>query len=736
MLRRFLILGLLSAAATRLHAQGNAADSLLASGDTLGAIAVMEQVLRNDQENAEIHYRAALLYQTRIDPSSPVSADRRRMEEHLRFATRFEPDSAKYWLALAEHLRTKGNVASRVQVPGMIDRALEAARTHGSARLADIEFRAGVVDWERYEQLGHRYLFIGEARNVDQGVLMGPWNNLENFFAQQVRPDPGDPGEADKRAAEEHLRAALSADPRHVAAAGLLVVLLGEEDRWEEAELVGRRLTAAAPDSGRAWAVAGLALARVNRWADAQAAFDTAMMRMTPAQRGPYANLAPILKSIDQVRFEEMEPEQQRELNALYWTLSQPLFLRDLNEPRVEFWARLTYVDHRWSDPARGYRGWESDRGAVFLRYGPPDIWATFGRGRGQQLDPTTGGGDPLGSLEGERNQIAWVYTGSQLRFLFSLTPGFTRANFAGDFRSFYREAHNLFPIRFDNVPTVAEMDTVLVQFAQFRGEGDASTELGVYTFMPIGRMARGTDLREMQLTTAAIIRDGRMRDVQRDRRDETIPGGDPEQVERRSFRFELQPGSYLLRVEAMLAGAERAARSSSVLEVRPYGTDSLMLSDVLLAERVAPRDSSFTRWRDFFVLPSAGRLGAESSVGLLWEIYNLQPDSAGTARYTVNLRFTVRQVERRGFVARILGGIGDAVGLSAQGDEEVALAYDREVAAVSGGLQVEYLTVELEDAPKGLYGIYLTVTDNVSGQAITARRQFVVTDTPLTARQ
>jgi GWxTD domain-containing protein len=415
--------------------------------------------------------------------------------------------------------------------------------------------------------------------------------------------------------------------------------------------------------------------------------------------------------------------------------VSQPLFLNDVNEPRAEFMARLTYVDHRWSDPARGYRGYESDRGRVYLRYGPPDIWASFGRGRGQQIDPVTGGGDPVGSLEGERNLIAWVYTTSELRFMFSLTPGFTRASFAGDFRSFYRQAHNIFPVRFDNVPAVAEMDTILVQFVQFRGEGTLSTELGVYTFMPIGRMARGVDAEELQLTTAAIIRDGLMQDVQRDRRDETIPGGDPEQVERRTFRFETQPGSYLLRVEALLAEARRAARSSSVLEIRAYGTDSLLLSDVLIAERVAPRDSSYRRWTDFFVIPSAGRLGPESPVALLWEIYNLEPDSAATARYTVDLRITVREVERRGLFARILGGIGDAVGLSAQGDDEVTISYDREVTVEPGGLQVEYLTVELEDAPKALYGVYITVTDHANGRSVTARRQFVVTDTPLTAR-
>ncbi len=150
------------------------------------------------------------------------------------------------------------------------------------------------------------------------------------------------------------------------------------------------------------------------------------------------------------------------------------------------------------------------------------------------------------------------------------------------------------------------------------------------------------------------------------------------------------------------------------------------------MAERVAPRDSTYTSWKDFFIQPSAGRLGPDAPIALLWEIYNLEPDSTGRARYTVDLRFTVREVERRGFIARILGGIGDAVGLSARGDDEVLLSYDRSVAAVAGGRQVEYLTVELEDAPQALYGIWVTVTDAVRGRSLTTRRQFMVTDTPL----
>jgi hypothetical protein len=213
----------------------------------------------------------------------------------------------------------------------------------------------------------------------------------------------------------------------------------------------------------------------------------------------------------------------------------------------------------------------------------------------------------------------------------------------------------------------------------------------------------------------------------------ETIRTGDAGQVERRSFRFEMQPADYLLRVEARLPGIGRAGRSTSSLAIRSYGPDSLSMSDVLVADRVAPRDSAFTRWTDFFLQPSAGRFAPDDPVGLLWEIYNLAPDSLGIARYTVEVRFTVLNVERRGFAARILGGLGDVMGLSAQGDEQVALAYDRQAAVVQGGTQVEYLMVDLEDAPIADYGISIRIIDQVAQRAVEAVRRIAVTATPLT---
>jgi len=722
----FAVLVSLAFGTTRLQAQTVCGDSLLARGDTAAAIADCEALAAGPPENAEARFRAGRLLLSRYLAGGRTDADRNEAEHQFQRAVELEPDSARYVMGLAEIARTKTLVFERARADDYVDRAVALAREHGSGALADIEFRAAVISWERYEQLAHRYQFFGEAQTVDPYRMLNEWKDVMSFFEGQVRPMDGDVGGDDRRAAEAHLRAALAADPRHADAGGLLAVLQLEENRTEEAVATGEQLVRAAPDSGRAWAVLGMALVRDQRWSEARAAFDTALRRMQPDEAAPYRNLGFLLKAVDQARFAEMTPVQQTQLRQLYWAVSQPLYLTDVNEVQLEFFTRLTYVIHRWSDPFRGSPGYDTDRGQVFLRWGPPEIWASFGRGAQSQFDAVT-------SLESERNTIVWVYPSSQLRFMFAMTPGYNRTTFAGDFRTFYNQVRELFPVRFDNVPIVADMDTVLVQFAQFRGDGEASTELGVYAFMPIGRMVRDATATDMELDLAAVLRDGRMRDVQRDRRTETIQTGDSLQVERRSFRFEVQPDQYLLRVEAELPAVKRAARSTSALAVRAYGTDSLTMSDVLVADRVAPRDSAYDRWTDFLIAPSAGRFKPNDPVGLLWEVYNLTPDSTGTAHYTVDVRFTVLDVERSNFAARIFGGLGDAVGLSARGDDQVALSYDRDVTAAPGGRQVEYLMVELQGAPVASYGVTVTVTDNVAHRTVEALRRIVVTERPLT---
>lgn len=214
-----MLAGLIALAPRALVAQETACgDSLLARGDTTGAVAACEAAVRRDERDPESHYRAGQLL---------LTGDKGRAQDHFRAAIRLQPDSGKYWLALADLLRAEDDVFARRQVAGLVENARAAAREYGSEKLAEIEYRSARIAWERYEQLANRYLFIEDAIAVDPDIIMGEWKGVEDFFRRQVRPDPGDPGGEDRNEAEQYLRAALAADPRRVDAGGLLAVLLG-----------------------------------------------------------------------------------------------------------------------------------------------------------------------------------------------------------------------------------------------------------------------------------------------------------------------------------------------------------------------------------------------------------------------------------------------------------------------------------------------------------------------------
>ena len=218
-----------------------------------------------------------------------------------------------------------------------------------------------------------------------------------------------------------------------------------------------------------------------------------------------------------------------------------------------------------------------------------------------------------------------------------------------------------------------------------------------------------------------------------RERRERTVSVGDSLGTDVSVWRLALRPTEYRVRVEAVMNALDRAARSAARIAVRPFGRDSLELSDVVAADRIAPKDSTAHRWTDFFIAPNAGRFPPDVPVALLWEMYNLQPDSAGLIDYQVDIRFTVQQVERHGFRARLLGFLGDATGLSAKGEDQVTLSFQRRREAPADGRAVEYLDVDLENGPDATYLVTLTVTDTHTGRAVSVDRWLTVSALPLT---
>ena len=144
----------------------------------------------------------------------------------------------------------------------------------------------------------------------------------------------------------------------------------------------------------------------------------------------------------------------------------------------------------------------------------------------------------------------------------------------------------------------------------------------------------------------------------------------------------------------------------------------------------MAPRVETPGSHQDFLVDPNpAMRYAPGSEVHLYWEMYNLEPDSTGTVRYTAEIRLTVQALERHSLVAEIVGGVLDAVGATAKGDDQVSVQYD--VADVLGDRDrmPGWVAIDLRDAPNGSYLLELVITDRNSGQVAVRHRTFTVTD-------
>jgi hypothetical protein len=299
-------------------------------------------------------------------------------------------------------------------------------------------------------------------------------------------------------------------------------------------------------------------------------------------------------------------------------------------------------------------------------------------------------------------------------------------ARFAGDFAAYAEDARYAAPVRYDNLPVSEALDSIAVQVARFR-DSSGRAEVVLFAGVPVSRMLEGIDLDRSVLETGLFVSDRLERPVLERRGEQRVSLSEERQFEEHTFEARLAPGSYRYRVEAREPSSRRAARGAASLDVasRALGLD---LSDVVLADRIAPRVEPPSGRRDFFIDPNPAMSFAPGApVHLYWEVYGLRADTAGEARYRVTMVVRLESIERRGVVARLFGNTIDAAGLSAVGDDRVTLRYQRVLPIRGLHRASEYLAVDLGGSPEGLYTIEITVQDENSGQAVSRTRPFTV---------
>lgn len=700
------------------------ADSVAAAGDTARAVAILDSVVRVDKRNASAWYQLGVLQwnmaRSARDPNYMKDPKKIRLliaaDSALRLAAQFAPDSARFHLDLSRFNIQSGVSTTRFASRGQASDGYDAAkRTGDRLRLADAADMMGMGAWRLYEGIANRALTTDQ-----QKVQLSSANNWDrtkgrdyiNSFAKKIEPPTGT---VDYEKALTFFNESVGADSTNLRYSRHLFMAYAERNRWDDLARTANARARQFPLDYQAQLALGLAQHRRGEETAARLAFDSAFVLMDDDESARLARFTRILRPNpikalkgtggDSLGYTALPKQQQRGLEAMYWLMSDPLALTTENEYRLEFLARVVFADFRWTVDESNLRGADSDRGDIHVRYGPPDYEVNVS-GSSQGSSTNDGG-----------NVLVWSYSNG-LTFFFDSPPGFSNARIAFADRDHVELVKNTVPVSWSNVPATRMLDTIPLRIARFRSGADSSDAV-IAARVPIDSLVAtsGLDRAPVDLEVRIFDQFVKVRGLEAEQ--STYAATDTIAPIERVWTRRLGPGINVVRVEALQADSKRGARAMTRL--LSESNVGFGMSDVLLGSKPALRSGVTTpaRWRDVAITPNVGSLSRGSSLGLLWEMYDLVPKD-GMTKYRVAI--SVERAERggaTGFAVRVLDNFGRAVGRAQQSRDRFTISFDRQGSALP--VQVEYLSLDMSQAPAGGYRLRVEVTD-LSNQKKTAR--------------
>jgi GWxTD domain-containing protein len=712
-----------SGAAPRSAAQ--LADSLAANGDTARAVALLDSAVRRNTRDAAAWHRLGLLQwnQARSARNPNFMKDQKKIrlliaaDTALRLATKLAPDSARYWLSLSRFNIQSGVSTMRFASTGQARDGMSAAERSGETLLlAEAADMAGMAAWRSYDAIANRGLPSGMSKvQLDNN---NNWNRKNardyvNSIATKIEPPTGD---NDHATALGYFSRAVAADSSNLRYSRHLYMAYAERKKWQDLATVAARRASQFPLDFQAQLALGLGYHRLANEKEATRAFDSAFVLMDETEATRLRNLSRILRPRaskemkgqvgDSASWATLPSAQRDGLEAMFWMMSDPLALTQENEFRLEFLARVVFADFRWTIDEMDLRGADTDRGDIYVRYGPPDFEMTL---PGSTTDSRT-------RLDGGVT-LVWDYN-SKLTFFFDLQPGFATGRVSMFDRNYVEQLRDAVPVSFANVPASRLLDTIPMRITRFRSGADSSDAV-IAARVPIDSLIRANALDRVPVDIDLRIFDQfvKVRGMESDQlifaRDSSTAPLD------RAWTRRVGPGINVVRVEAFQGDSKRGARAMTRLD--PTTNVGFGMSDVLLGSKPESRDGVTmpSRWRDVAITPSVGSFARNSAIGLLWEMYDLVPRD-GMTKYRVAI--TVEREDRMGavgFAVRVLDNVGRAVGRSQQSRDRFTIAFERQGGAVP--VQVEYLSLDMTQAPPGGYRLRVEVTD-LANQKKTAR--------------
>ncbi|UCF18579.1 MAG: GWxTD domain-containing protein [Gemmatimonadota bacterium] len=701
--------------------------TLAAAGDTLAAVAELQKAVKAAPKSCETQYQLGRLLARSASTLEKNFKGRLDAERALRRALECDFENP-YDLAELGLLLLKQN--KKIDARRFLNRSLGMAdeqEIDDPLLLADIHFGLGLVSERLYEDFRDRVMIRSQALTLTETLqrwpsldsyidaplgsaqFQGPWfHRYVESVTEAAMPIEGF-GDDELAGLAEHYRAALRYNPTHLEAARRALAHLLETNQLGEYMTIAERLVEAYPDRADGYLYLGLGLHARGQEELAGSAFAKALARLPAAERAAFQNITPVLQPRLAKGYSKLDDTAQAQFRGYYWRVTDPLLITEANERQLEHWARVAYVDLRFTEPATGLRGWETDRGVTFIRYGQPDAIVSDGR------------------------TILWYYeSGGEMAFHFERRRGYIKTRFAWSYGKWIADQnYHIQSALYDNIPAIRLLLHMPVQIARFRGADPGELAVEVYYEIPFESLADGTDAGSTNVQRGIFLLASDGQQVVREVRSEALEYADASSRNPlRCWRLLLSAAaSFYVVVEARDTLSRVAAVAREKVTATPFPEDSLSVSDILVAERLRRLAEVPLSRADFDIVGNPSlEFAPRQPIYVYYELYGLQPDEEGFASYDVSLSVKVKSLDRgAGNPLAILGALADAWGFSVVGDDRLELQFSRQLDMSRRDRATEYHRLELEQAPAGEYEITLKIWGRASQRLATREQVFTV---------
>lgn len=764
------------------------------------AVSAFQEALRQNPGLADAHYQLARLYgTTELD-------DYKQAQKYLDAALALEPNNIQYQVALLQHLRSESWLA-------LVNRVREQKRL----RLARDILRQDPDNGYAHEEMGVHYIWdFWRYRNaimmptltlaqatlpsniVDEGALstslsrdeigaeLDPvGDGQETVDAPTIRMPEIDPllvyaneafdfetlamqgvpiqdlsvrGQRAYDRAKRHLDKALDSDPRRLPVYEHLMEIYALKGEWNDALATLGQMVQYFPEAPETWMYLGLAHFRAGNGDAANVSFERALSYFEEGERAAFQDLSFILPDDEKSKYEANPGEYA----ARFWASQDPRFLTPYNERRLEHYARLVTVDLLYDSDRLGRRGWESERGQIYLRYGKPTTEVTYipsatgfkGLDLARELAPQAGehsdtedrasssqidryidrNGTNIDMLSEANTFIIWQYDDG-MKFIFEdpfrageyrfyspsaveLADGVDAWRY--DYTILARETMRETPERYTYVAPGARIDLPYL-VSTFRSPEPGVSDLYVHFGVPVTSFDPEQPMVEVTANVGTyLIADDYDILVERQRTIYGLPTNQIVQYQDANLWVDSQTlrapaGQHDLSIEFETASGQTVAMQRREVTVPAYEPGTFAVSDMVLAFNVeegangeALGGADIVRG-DLSITPAPWSVfRRDRPIYLYFELYDLSLNAANRTDYEIEAAL-VEKNQARG-LRRIVGSLF--------GRDEAGVS----VRVPGTGTETdtrEYLILDVADQETGLYTVILRIRDKNTGKTV-----------------